>query len=288
MEQLKLFDSAFLDALLSLPNITPMGLFTCFLLGFLRFAPIVALSPFLGSKVLPMPTRAGFALFLSAVYMPQIVSTTHVALDFNLAFIGYAMKEVGIGFVLSFLGSIPFYIVQCSGIIIDSMRGSSQLMAQDPTMQNQVSPIGILYNYILIYMFFQLDGALLFFDAVSKSFDLIPVDQLVPARYFLLETQPYLFFNGVMATLFALSIQLAAPAILAILMAEFFLGIANRLAPQVQISFLGMSLKSLLGLALLWAGWQFILKNVIFESLDFLKSVNSVVDSLIRISNNSS
>ena len=67
-------------------------------------------------------------------------------------------------------------------------------------------------------------------------------------------------------------------------MAEFFLGIANRMAPQVQIAFLGMSLKSLMGLFLLWVGWQFILKNVITESLDFLKATNTLAESLIRVS----
>ena len=53
-----------------------------------------------------------------------------------------------------------------------------------------------------------------------------------------------------MNQIITIAIQLAAPALVAILMAEMFLGIANRLAPQVQIAFLGMSIKSLLGLGL--------------------------------------
>jgi len=61
---------------------------------------------------------------------------------------------------------------------------------------------------------------------------------------------------------FAVGIQLAAPSILAILMTEMFLGIANRLAPQVQIVFLGMSLKSLVGLAVLCAAWFFIIQQL--------------------------
>jgi len=60
-------------------------------------------------------------------------------------------------------------------------------------------------------------------------------------------------------------------------MAEMFLGIANRLAPQVQIAFLGMSIKSLLGLALLWAAWFFILKQFTKQTYDWLNLINKMV-----------
>ncbi|NBO24204.1 MAG: type III secretion protein [Chlamydiae bacterium] len=284
MEYLNLPQSPLTDYMLSQQNLSPISLLACYLLGVLRIAPIVAIAPFMGAKVMPMPVRAGFAFLLGLVFLPQVMATATQEVMMSPAYLGLLMKELGIGLFLAFLGSIPFFIVQSSGIIIDFMRGSSQLMSQDPTMQNQVSSIGILYNYILIYMFFQLDGFLLFFDAVENSFSFISIDQFIPSRFFLLNQEPYLFFSELLGKLFALSIQLAAPCILAILMAEFFLGIANRLAPQVQIAFLGMSLKSLMGLFLLWMGWQFILKNVILESLNFLKSVNLLIDQLIKIS----
>jgi type III secretory pathway component EscT len=59
-----------------------------------------------------------------------------------------------------------------------------------------------------------------------------------------------------------------------------FLGIANRLAPQVQIVFLGMSLKSLLGLGLLWAGWFFILKQMANQSVLWLHDLEKVLQTM--------
>jgi type III secretion protein T len=284
MESVNIAQNSLINTLLNLPHLDPVNLLACYLLAVMRFAPIVALAPFMGAKVLPMPVRAALVFFLGAVFMPEILYNMTTGVEIGLRFVGLLLKEIGIGLVLAFLSSIPFFIVQSSGIIIDFMRGSSQLMAQDPTMQNQVSSIGILYNYILIYMFFQLDGMLLFFDGVARSFNLIPIDTVVPSQFLSLTGEPYLFFSKILGQLFALSIQLGAPCILAILMAEFFLGIANRLAAQVQISFLGMSLKSLMGLFLLWLGWQFILKNVILQSLDFFKSVNHLIDTLMQVS----
>ena len=76
-----------------------------------------------------------------------------------------------------------------------------------------------------------------------------------------------------------IAIQLASPCLVAILMAEMFLGIANRLAPQVQIAFLGMSIKSLLGLMLLWAGWFFILKQFTSQTFSWLEMMDKLIQS---------
>ena len=59
--------------------------------------------------------------------------------------------------------------------------------------------------------------------------------------------------------MFTLCIQLAAPSLIGILLTDMFLGIANRMAPQVQIVFLGIPLKSWVGLAILAAAWSLIL-----------------------------
>jgi type III secretory pathway component EscT len=63
-------------------------------------------------------------------------------------------------------------------------------------------------------------------------------------------------------------------------MADMFLGITNRLAPNVQIIFLGLSIKSLLGLLLLWAGWFFILSQVSKMTINWLNFIQEIVQSL--------
>jgi type III secretory pathway component EscT len=83
-----------------------------------------------------------------------------------------------------------------------------------------------------------------------------------------------------MTQFLAISLQLAAPSLVAILMAEMFLGIANRLAPQVQIAFLGMALKSFVGLALLWAGWYFILQQIGKQSILWLQHLTQLIRSI--------
>lgn len=244
----------------------------------MRLAPIVVLAPFLGGKVTPVPTRIGLAIILTIVFLPIIIThSKHEPLEFNLQFSFLAIKEIFLGVILGFLASIPFSVAQSSGIIVDFIRGASMMQAQDPTMQNQSSSIGNLFNYILIALFFQLDGPFLFFDSIVKSYELIPPDAFINAKFFDLRAPLWDTLSKVMHHILAMSVQLAAPAILAVLMTEMFLGIANRLAPQVQIAFLGMSLKSLVGLFVLWAGWFFILKQTSNETLNWFDIINKIV-----------
>jgi len=265
------------DFIFNLPHISAVGVLTLFFLIFMRLAPIMAMVPFLGAKLAPAIARVGLAVFLSLVLLPFVAAKTNESVSFNNAFLGYAFKEVLIGFVLGFILSIPFYTVQTSGIIIDYLRGASIMQAQDPSMQTQASPIGILYNYILIVIFLQIGGHFLLFDALLRSFDLVPANHYINPLFFSSGNPFWHIGVDIMNQIVTIGIQLASPALVAILMAEMFLGIANRLAPQVQIAFLGMSIKSLLGLTLLWASWFFILKQFNKHTYDWFELLNKVV-----------
>lgn len=276
----------YLDFFSNLPNITIWGVITLFFLVLMRIGPIMAMAPFLGAKLAPGIARMGLAICLTLVFLPFVAAKVNQPLAFNNAFIGFALKEILIGFILGFMVSVPFYVVQTSGIIIDYLRGASIMQAQDPTMQTQASPIGILYNYVLIVIFFQIRGPFIFFDALLRSYDIVPANGYLNPLFFSSVNPFWKTGIDLVNQIIAIAIQLASPSLVAILMAEMFLGIANRLAPQVQIAFLGMSIKSLLGLGLLWAAWFFILKQFTKHSYDWLEVLNKLV-STMRLMNQS-
>lgn len=261
------------------PDMALSTLLSMFFLCLFRIAPIVSLAPFLGSK-LPGAVKMGLAISLTLLFLPETLVTTTTRIDYNIQFLGFALKELLIGYIIGFLSTIPFYIAQGSGALIDYMRGSSSLQVQDPTTQSQTSSIGVLFNYTLIVIFFQIGGPFFFFGAIQESFAIIPLDKMLPTSFFNLSLPFWKTILGLLTRITTISIQLAAPSIVAILMAEVFLGIANRLAPRVQIVFLGMSLKSLFGLGLLWAAWFFILKQLSVESLDWVKQIDIMLRSM--------
>ena len=251
----------YITYLLSTAKLPPISILSFFFLGLFRIAPIVSLAPFLGAK-LPQGVKIALAISLVLIFLPHIIGAGSERVYFNISFVGLALKELLIGFILAFFITIPFYIAQSSGTIIDFLRGSSSLMVSDPTTRAQVSPIGLLYNYMLIITFFYIGGPFYFLDAVMQSFSYLPVDKLLNPIFFASGFPFWKMTFGLMTKILALAIQFAAPSLVAILMAEVFLGIANRLAPQVQIAFLGLSIKSLLAIALLFTAWMFILQQL--------------------------
>ena len=266
-----------LDFFSILSNLSTWEVIPAFLLILMRLAPILAMAPFLGAKLAPGIARVGFGILLSLLFLPYIVVDIRGPLAFDANFILHSLKEILMGFILGFFITIPFYIAQTSGIIVDYLRGSSVMQAQDPSLQAQASPIGIFYNSVLIFLFFQIDGPFLFFDALLTSYTLIPLTGWIDPRFFQSENPLWITSIDLINQIVSIAIQLSAPVLVAILMAEMFLGVANRLAPQVQIAFLGMSIKSLLGLTLLWAAWFFILKQFTQQTYDWLKLTEKIL-----------
>ena len=150
-------------------------------------------------------------------------------------------------------------------------------MVNDPTIQNQSSPLGTLFNMVLIYLFFFINGPFIFLEGIINSYELIPPDRFFDPAFFS-EGSPFWdlqiqLLNKVMV----MTIQLASPALIAILMTDVFLGIANRLAPQVQITFLGMPLKSLLALLVLCIGWKLFNTEVIKQTQIWMHTIENMI-----------
>lgn len=266
--------------LLNFPGIAPNTLISLFFLTLARLLPLVMLAPFLGAKNMPRTIKMMFAIALVAIFLPQNVMLAKGNIPLSAAFIGYMLKELLIGVVLGFLATVPFYIAQMAGSIIDHQRGASSLQVTDPTTQSQTGPIGILYNYVTIVLFFALSGPFFFFDAVASSYQIITADGFLNPLLLNINTPFIKLLITLLQKMMTLSIQLAGPGLVGVLLTDMFLGIANRMAPQVQIVFLGISLKSWVGLALMTAAWALIMKVLGEESISWVKNLQIILESL--------
>ena len=151
-------------------------------------------------------------------------------------------------------------------------------MINDPHVMNQDSPLGVVWNYLLIITFYALDGEFVFIEGIIRSYTLVPIDSYFSPAFF---TEKSLFWKEIiqiMSLVMKIGIQIASPALLTILMTEVFLGIANRLAPNVMITFLGMPLKSFFGLGIICLGWGFITTQLKTELVRWLFKLNEMIE----------
>lgn len=255
----------------------PLAVLTLIFLFMARFLPIIALSPFLGARVLPNPVKIAFALSMFVIFLPQLLTVTVEPAAFSPYALILITKEIFVGLIIGMIIGMPFTIVQSVGMIIDHQRGGASLMVNDPVIQNQNSPLGTLFNSVLIFLFYYINGPFIFFNAIIESYQVIPPDKFINPSFFDQTTPFWTILVGLFNKVMVISIQLASPALLAILMTDVFLGIANRLAPQVQITFLGMPLKSLFALAVLFVGWKLFAEEIVRQCYVWLNMVSTAI-----------
>ena len=244
-----------------------------------RLFPIIMLSSFLGGKVLPHPVKAALGFSLFAILLPKLLVVTQSPIGFNIKFLFLFFKEMFIGYCIGFMMMVPFYAIEGAGMLTDHQRGGASLQINDPLVQSQSSPLGTLYNLIAVYLFFLVDGPFYFLEGVFDSFDFIPPDQFLTKTFFNPEVPFWKAALEMFNTIMVASIRLASPALLVILMTDMFLGIINRMAPQVMITFLGMPLKSLLGLAVVWIGWKLLTKQFVVDANAWVYTLRELLPS---------
>ncbi|MEZ5315288.1 MAG: EscT/YscT/HrcT family type III secretion system export apparatus protein [Chlamydiales bacterium] len=251
-----------------------------FLLGLARIVPIIAIAPFYGGKMIGDVVKIGLGVFITLVFLPFLILTNPASFSRDCHFLLLMIKEVMIGALMGFFIAIPFYYAQGAGALIDHQRGSQSLQIMDPTSQTQTSPIGKLYNDMLLVLFFAIGGPILFFDGLFTSFSLIPFNAFFPPHFFDIQHPFWITMTGVITTVVKIGLQLSAPSLIGMLLSDLFLGIANRMAPQVQISFLLWSFKAFIGVAMLFLAWWLVIKQFDIQTTNWLKIYSNFVKEI--------
>jgi type III secretion protein T len=271
----------YFDIILSDPKMmSSMGMYIAgFFLAMARIIPVIMMSYFIASKSLPMPVRYFLGVGLFLYMLPSIIFNVKT-FDMSFSIIGYFFKELFVGVLLGMLISVPHYIVTIAGMVIDQQRGASNLMSTNPILSSQDSPLGILFNYFLTYVYWMIGVPFLYFETIAQSFVVFPIDTFLPPILFDVNSYTLVQFQGLIATMFKLGIQLAAPSLIVLLIIDMFLGICNRLAPQVMITFLAQGLKSMLGISMVCVGWYLIINLFDVEATSWAKELLTWIYSL--------
>ena len=143
--------------------------------------------------------------------------------------------------------SLIFYAVGAMGFLIDNQRGSTMASSVDPMTGAQTSPTGIFMMQVLGVYFFVSGAAFVVLLGVYESYRVFPVGAFLPD----LSADGATYFLSILDRIFALALLMAAPAMIAMFLSEFGLGLVSRFAPQLNVFFLAMPVKSAVGLLLL-------------------------------------
>ena len=215
-----------------------------------RVLTMSTMIPFLFGKPVPGHVKVGLSIVLALYAYPHLVPAQPPELSSNVLFIIILyLKEAFYGFIIGFTVSIFFYAFQCVGQMIDNQRGVSIARILIPQLGQQGSISGLFLFQLALVLYLAMGGHLVFLDTFYMSYKQLPILAFPTAGPGMLSLLDLL--ANMSGMIFAISLQLAGPVIIAILMADIILGLANRISPQINVCEMGFNVKGYTGILLL-------------------------------------
>ncbi|HSI35016.1 MAG: EscT/YscT/HrcT family type III secretion system export apparatus protein [Phycisphaerae bacterium] len=222
-------------------------------LVFARLLPIIALTPVFGGQLLPRRVRLSLGILLTVVMVPLFVPRPgQVQVIPNDQYVVLLAKEAVVGLTIAIIVLMLFEAIAAFGALVDLARGATISNVFDPLTQNQQSILATFFSQAAVVLFMSVGGLRLLIKALGDSFvTLRPLD-LLPAQLF--GPGAVNEAAGLVADLFLLAVRLATPAMAVLLLVDFALAVINRVSPQIQVYFMGMTTKGVIGLMVIFVG----------------------------------
>jgi len=233
--------------------------FVVFLLVFIRTSSMFATAPLYGHQSIPVQLRIWAAGLFSFAIFPLIAASTRViSLDLG-SLVVLVVQEIIIGAAIGFSLGIIFHGVIYAGELFGIVMGFSIANVLDPQNGFDVPVIGQIQYIVAIFIFLILDGHLFLIQALKMSYDTVPVSGLKLGGG-VVDT-----FVRMTGMVFVAAVKIGAPVIVSLFLTDVLLGVMARVVPQVNVFFVGMPLKTGVGLFTLMASLPFFV--FVFEKL---------------------
>lgn len=209
-----------------------------------RVTGLLVVAPFLGSAAVSARFKIGLA-FLLTLFLVPLVPAPPAALTAP-ALIVLLLGEFAIGFLLGFTLQLIFEAGQIAGQVCGVQMGYSLASLINPdNSQADSAVLSTFCELIVLLLFIQLSVPHWLLRGLARSFDYLP-----PGHFSLTWPAASTLFEFA-ASMWVAGLQIAAPVLVASLFADVALGFVGKASPQLPVLFVGISIKNLLGLALL-------------------------------------
>jgi flagellar biosynthetic protein FliR len=237
-------------ALPALPEVATAQLVGFFLVA-ARVGGIFVFAPVFSSRLIPARVKA-FVAAAFALALTPLATRNQVVPSEALDIATLLVKElaVGLGFALA-IGVIAAAI-QMGASLLDTLIGFSFGSLLDPFTNVQGAVLMQVYGMVASVVFVLTGGDQLVVLGLARSYELIPLDA-VPSLGALASLA-----TDSLATISVIGLEIAAPVVIALVVTDVAFGIVSRVAPQMNVYFVGLPAKILLGLAIAGASLPFV------------------------------
>ena len=210
-----------------------------------RVTGLFLAAPLFGSRDVPKTVKLGLGLLTALLVFPA-VSIPAAALPRELGgFVLFAAAELAIGVTAGFAATMLFSVFQLAGQHVAQQMGIAMADVIDPFSETEVSVLGQFQYFLALAVYVGIGAHRWLLAAVAESFASIPVGAFrpTPALVGLLSDS----FGGI----FALSFQVAAPVLVALMLSTVALGFVARAVPQMNVLLLSFPIQIGLGIGVM-------------------------------------
>lgn len=220
--------------------------FEYFFLILVRMSAFIAVAPYFSMSQVPAKVKAGIALSVSMLLwfmVPRGTIVYETVIDYAII----VLKEAVVGLLIGFAANICNYIILFAGRIIDMDMGFAMVDVFDPVTKEQVSISGTLYNYLVLLCLLCSGMHTYVLRALIDSYQLIPLNEAV------------FNINGIyqgmlefLSDYVIIGFRIYLPIFMALMVLNVVLGVLAKVAPQMNMFVVGIQLKILTGLAVMF------------------------------------
>lgn len=228
-----------------------VGFYLVFLtLIWVRILMMASMLPFLFGRPVPRYVLVAASFLMAVFTFTNIAPGQATELPSQiLTLVMLYVKEIFYGFAMGMAVSIIFHAFSAVGQMIDNQRGVAIARVLIPQIGEQSAISGLLLFNMGIVIYLAVGGHRVFLDTFFQSFRDLPVldfPMAGPGMFALAD-----MFMRITGEVLYISLQMSMPILIAIFLADLILGIANRMAPQIDVWMLGFTTKGYLGTLIL-------------------------------------
>ena len=242
------------------------------MLSSLRIGAFLVAAPFFGSRMVPLTVRIVFSIALGLGIMSQ-VEFPDLQILMGASLIPIVFQEIFVGLACGMVISICFSSVILAGEKIAATSGLAFAAQIDPVSGAQSPVISQIFQLFLLILFFSLNGHLVIFDLIFKSFELVPLGSFYEFESVIeksIQSSNTLYYNAVIIVL---------PIVSILFFMNLGIGFITKSAPQLNLFSFGFPL-TILGtfFALYFSvdALQFVFSGLIDEAIGYLKTILEV------------
>lgn len=220
--------------------------FEILILILVRISCFVFIAPFYGTSNIPAQAKIGLSLVISILIFGSVDQS---AVTYTGVF-GYAvivLREGITGLLMGLAANVCNSIILFAGNVIDMDIGLAMAQQFDPQTNSQVTITGNLYNYFVLLLLLATNMHHYILQAIVDSYQVIPINgQVFRWDSLMLSMIRY------MGDMYVIAFRIILPVFACIMVLNTILGIMAKVAPQMNMFAVGIQMKVMVGLLVLF------------------------------------